>query len=125
MWAKQAEDSAPPAELDNRPHARAAGIATALARLGGVRAVSRRLTEPSGKATAPTGFELVGTLQNIYLLVCDVQVSVSILHPAAMALRDSQLSADLRVLQGQHEHEIGWLRTRLLTAAAQALTTPQ
>ncbi len=106
-------------------HAAAARMTAAQARFGGLRAVSGRLADSSGKATAPTGFELVRMLHNIDLLVCDVQISVSILQPAALALRDSQLSADLQVLQGQHEREIGWLRTRLLAAAAQALTVPQ
>ncbi len=103
----------------------AASMAAAQTRFGGVRSVSEPAAGLPGKASVPSGFEMLEILQDLSQLAAEVLVSASVLQPVAMALQDAALSAELAKLQEQHVRAIGWLRTRLRASAVQALVVPQ
>jgi ferredoxin-nitrate reductase len=71
-----------------------------------------------------SGFHLVRDLHDLFLLVNEGLISLTILHQAAMALRDGELEAALEAIQQRNDRQRRWLKTRIEQAAPQALTVP-
>ena len=71
-----------------------------------------------------TGFDLVRDLHDLFLLVNESFVSVSILDQAAVALRDEDLRGALEAIRSHNDRMREWLYARCRQAAPQALVVP-
>ena len=71
-----------------------------------------------------TGFNLLRDLHDLYLLVNEGHISITILHQAAMALRDDAFERQLEAMRERNGRQRRWLETRLQQAAPQALVVP-
>jgi hypothetical protein len=71
-----------------------------------------------------SGFHLVRDLHDLFLLVSEGLISMTVLHQAAMAMRDTELETTLNGIRERNERQHRWLRTRIEQAAPQALTVP-
>jgi hypothetical protein len=71
-----------------------------------------------------TGFDRLRDLQDLWLLVDESWISVTILEQAAHALRDHKFLAVLQTIAQQNERERTWLLTRIKQAAPQTLVVP-
>lgn len=71
-----------------------------------------------------TGFDLLRDLHDVFLLVNERLISVTVLHQAAVALRDEALRGALEKIQKQNERQREWLFTRAKQAAPQVLVVP-
>jgi hypothetical protein len=71
-----------------------------------------------------SGFHLVRDLHDLFLLVSEGLISVTALHQAAMAVRDSELETTLEGIRERNQRQHRWLQTRIEQAAPQALTVP-
>ena len=71
-----------------------------------------------------SGFHLVRDLHDLFLLVNEGLISVTVLHQAAMAIRDAELEATMEGIRERNERQRRWLETRIKQAAPQALTVP-
>jgi ferredoxin-nitrate reductase len=58
------------------------------------------------------------------LLVNEGLVSMTVLHQAAMAMRDAELETTLEGARERNQRQLRWLETRIEQAAPQALTVP-
>ncbi|MBV1796634.1 molybdopterin oxidoreductase family protein [Siccirubricoccus sp. G192] len=71
-----------------------------------------------------TGFNLLRDLHDLYLLANEGHISITILHQAAMALRDDAFERQLEAMRERNGRQRRWLETRLQQAAPQALVVP-
>jgi len=71
-----------------------------------------------------SGFHLVRDLHDLFLLVNEGLISVTVLYQAALAIRDAELEATMEGIRGRNERQRRWLETRIKQAAPQALTVP-
>jgi len=71
-----------------------------------------------------SGFHLVRDLHDLFLLVNEGLISMTVLHQASMAMRDAVLEATLKGIRERNERQRRWLETRIKQAAPQALTVP-
>jgi anaerobic selenocysteine-containing dehydrogenase len=71
-----------------------------------------------------TGFGLLRDLQDLWLLVNESLISVTVLEQAARALRDDALLEQLQSMQESNERQRTWLMTRIRQAAPQVLVVP-
>jgi anaerobic selenocysteine-containing dehydrogenase len=72
-----------------------------------------------------TGFDLLRDLHDLYLLANESWVSVTILHQAAMGLRDEEMKEALEAILRSNTRQRRWFETRLKQAAPQALVVPE
>ena len=70
------------------------------------------------------GFNLVRDLHDLWLLVNESLVSITILLQAAQALRDRNFESVLAAIELTNERQRNWLMTRLKQASPQALVVP-
>ncbi|MFL6143707.1 MAG: hypothetical protein ACJ72N_17830 [Labedaea sp.] len=73
----------------------------------------------SGTRGGPVG--LLRDLQDLYLLAALVDLTWTVVHQAAQALRDHELLNLTTNRQSDTDRQLGWLRTRIKQAAPQAL----
>jgi hypothetical protein len=73
---------------------------------------------------ARSGFGLMRDLQDLWLMVNESTVSISVLNQAARALGDGELEKVLRNIDSRNERQRNWLFSRIRQAAPQALTVP-
>ena len=71
-----------------------------------------------------TGFYLVRDLHDLFLLANENLISITILHQAALGLRDKELEHRLEDMGRKNERQRRWLKTRVKRAAPQALVVP-
>jgi len=71
-----------------------------------------------------SGFNLLRDLHDLWLLVNESLISITILLQAAQALRDEQFEQALTDMHTKNERQRSWLLTRLKQAAPQALVVP-
>jgi anaerobic selenocysteine-containing dehydrogenase len=83
-----------------------------------------RLDEALLRRRAPSPFNLVRDLHDLWLLVNETLISVDILEQAGHALRDDELLQVLAKLRESNQRQRDWLRTRLRQAAPQVLVVP-
>ena len=72
-----------------------------------------------------SGFNLVRDLHDLWLLVNESLISITVLLQAAQALRDRQLGCVLEEGRNKNERQRSWLQTRLKQAGPQALIVPE
>jgi len=70
------------------------------------------------------GFDLLRDLHDVFLLVNESLISVTVLHQAALALRNDALREVLEKIRGQNERQREWLFSRAKQAAPQVLVVP-
>jgi hypothetical protein len=73
---------------------------------------------------ARSGFGLMRDLQDLWLMVNESTVSISVLNQAARALGDGELEKVLCNIDSRNERQRNWLFSRIRQAAPQALTVP-
>ncbi len=71
-----------------------------------------------------SGFHLVRELHDLFLLVQEGLISITVLHQASMALRDADLERALEQIMRRNDRQRRWLQTRIKQAAPQALIVP-
>jgi formylmethanofuran dehydrogenase subunit D len=71
-----------------------------------------------------SGFHLVRDLHDLFVLVQESLISITVLHQASMALRDPALEKTLGQLMLRNDRQRRWLQTRIEQAAPQALIVP-
>jgi hypothetical protein len=84
----------------------------------------KRLERALVKRHMRSGFHLVRDLHDLFLLVNEGLVSMTVLHQAAMAMRDAELETTLEGARERNQRQLRWLETRIEQAAPQALTVP-
>ncbi|HEY8611591.1 MAG TPA: nitrate reductase [Roseomonas sp.] len=77
------------------------------------------------KRAESTGFGLVRDLHDLVLLANESLVSATILHQAAMGLRDKDMETVLEDVMSHVHRARQWLETRVKQAAPQALVVPE
>jgi hypothetical protein len=77
--------------------------------------------EPAAHGTAPE-LALLHDLQRLYLLAEEVLIDATMVKQAAMATRDAELLAAVTASMSETEVQVKWLKTKIKTAAPQALT---
>ena len=71
-----------------------------------------------------TGFDLLRDIHDLFLLVNESLVSVTVLRQAATALRDSEFRDTLEAIRRHNERQREWLFARAKQAAPQVLIVP-
>jgi ferredoxin-nitrate reductase len=84
----------------------------------------KRLDKALIRKRSSGGFNLVRDLHDLWLLVNESLVSITILLQAAQALRDREFERVLQGLEVSNERQRNWLMTRLKQAAPQGLIVP-
>jgi anaerobic selenocysteine-containing dehydrogenase len=70
------------------------------------------------------GFDMLRDLHDLWLLVNESMMSLTVLEQAARALRDEELLDALKRMQDRNERQQTWLKTRISQAAPQTLVVP-
>jgi ferredoxin-nitrate reductase len=70
------------------------------------------------------GFDMLRDLHDLWLLVNESMMSLTVLEQAARALRDQDLLDVLKHMQGRNARQLVWLKTRIDQAAPQVLVVP-
>ena len=83
-----------------------------------------RLDEALLKQRKQGGFDLLRDLHDLWLMVNESLISVTVLEQAAQALRDTELQEVLGRIQDRNERQRTWLMTRIRQAAPQTLVVP-
>jgi ferredoxin-nitrate reductase len=84
----------------------------------------KRLDKALFRKRRSSGFNLVRDLHDLWLLVNESVISITILLQAAQALRDREFELVLREIEEKNARQRSWLMTRLKQAAPQALVVP-
>ena len=84
----------------------------------------KRLEKALIRKRSSNGFNLVRDLHDLWLLVNESLVSITILLQAAQALRDRNFESVLAAIELTNERQRNWLMTRLKQASPQALVVP-
>jgi ferredoxin-nitrate reductase len=84
----------------------------------------KRLEKALIRKRSSSGFTLVRDLHDLWLLVNESVVSITILLQAAQALRDREFERVLSGIKEKNARQRSWLMTRLKQAAPQALVVP-
>jgi hypothetical protein len=84
----------------------------------------KRLDKALIRKRSANGFNLVRDLHDLWLLVNESLVSITILLQASQALRDHEFERALTDIEIKNERQRSWLMTRLKQAAPQALAVP-
>ena len=84
----------------------------------------KRLYKALIRKRSSNGFNLVRDLHDLWLLVNESLVSITILLQAAQALRDRNFESVLAAIELTNERQRNWLMTRLKQASPQALVVP-
>ena len=84
----------------------------------------KRLDKALIRKRSSNGFNLVRDLHDLWLLVNESLVSITILLQATQALRDHEFEQALTEIEIKNERQRSWLMTRLKQAAPQALAVP-
>ncbi len=71
-----------------------------------------------------TGFGLLRDLQDMWLMVNESMISVTVLIQGARALGDRDLERDLLAVEGRNKRQRVWLLARIRQAAPQTLAVP-
>jgi len=72
----------------------------------------------------PGGFDMLRDLHDLWLLVNESMMSLTVLEQAARALRDKELLDTLKNMRDRNERQQTWLKTRISQAAPQTLVVP-
>ena len=78
----------------------------------------------SFSGTRPGGLGLLRDLHDLWLMVNDAHLSITILVQAARALRDNKMAATLIEIGLETDRQIAWIDTHIKTIAPQALVVP-
>jgi hypothetical protein len=70
------------------------------------------------------GFDMLRDFHDLWLLVNESMMSLTVLEQAARALRDQGLLDTLKHMQDRNERQLTWLKTRINQAAPQVLIVP-
>jgi hypothetical protein len=70
------------------------------------------------------GFYMLRDFHDLWLLVNESMMSLTVLEQAARAMRDKPLLSVLRQMQDRNERQLVWLKTRINQAAPQVLVVP-
>jgi hypothetical protein len=71
-----------------------------------------------------TGFDLLRDLHDLFLLVNESLISATVLHQAALALRDGELREAIEQIRSNNDRMREWLFARCRQAAPQTLIVP-
>lgn len=84
----------------------------------------KRLDKALIRKRSSSGFNLVRDLHDLWLLVNESVISITILLQAAQALRDREFELVLSGIEEKNARQRSWLMTRVKQAAPQALIVP-
>jgi hypothetical protein len=84
----------------------------------------KRLDKALIRKRRSSGFNLVRDLHDLWLLVNESVISITILLQAAQAARDREFELVLSGIEEKNARQRSWLMTRLKQAAPQALVVP-
>jgi ferredoxin-nitrate reductase len=70
------------------------------------------------------GFDMLRDFHDLWLLVNESMMSLSVLEQAARAKRDHEFLQVLKQMQDRNERQLVWLKTRINQAAPQVLVVP-
>ena len=80
-----------------------------------------RLHSEIFNGTREGGIGLLRDLHDLYLMAAECDISWTLVGQAAQAVRDDDLTATVDRCEGETAVQMKWLRTRMKTAAPQAL----
>jgi anaerobic selenocysteine-containing dehydrogenase len=70
------------------------------------------------------GFDMLRDFHDLWLLVNESMMSLTVLEQAARALRDQELLDTLKHMKERNERQLTWLKARIKQAAPQVLVVP-
>jgi len=83
-----------------------------------------RLHSQLFSGTREGALALLRDLQDLYLMACECDICWTLVGQAAQGVRDTDLLDAVTRCEGETAVQISWLRTRMKSAAPQALVVP-